>query len=84
VKIVDRQIAYQTDDDDDDEKERGVKMREGREKRGPDRRVRKKGNGCGRGAYFHFIPGQITFAYTVPPTGLLTNGENMTHHHNCN
>jgi len=33
-------------------------------------------------AYFHFIPGQITFAYTAPPTRLLTNSENMTHHHN--
>ena len=33
-----------------------------------------------RGAYFHFIPGQITFAYTAPPTRLLANGENMTHH----
>ena len=28
-------------------------------------------------AYFHFIPGQITFAYTAPPTRLLTNGENI-------
>jgi len=31
-------------------------------------------------AYFHFIPGQMTFAYTAPPTRLLTNGETMTHH----
>jgi len=36
----------------------------------------------GQAAYFHFIPGQITFAYTAPPSRLLTNGENMTHHHN--
>jgi len=35
-----------------------------------------------RFAYFHFIPGQMTFAYTAPPTRLLANGENMTHHHN--
>ena len=28
-------------------------------------------------AYFHFIPGQITFAYTAPPTRLLTDGENI-------
>jgi len=32
-----------------------------------------------RDAYFYFIPYQITFAYTAPPTGLLTNGESMTH-----
>ena len=35
-----------------------------------------------RSAYFHFIPGQITFAYTAPPTRLQANGENMTHNHN--
>jgi len=34
---------------------------------------------CLPAAYFHFIPYQITFAYTAPPTGLLTNGETMTH-----
>ena len=31
-----------------------------------------------RPAYFHFIPGQITFAYTAPPTRLLTNGDTTT------
>jgi len=31
-----------------------------------------------RAAYFHFIPGQITFAYTAPPTRLLTNGDTTT------
>jgi len=38
----------------------------------------------GKKFYLHLelAPGQITFAYTAPPTRLLANGENMTHHHN--